>query len=66
MNQIIGQQFKQSTNTLFQNNQENSMAFINELVPEELKPTFDIEVFYDPRRTLFKQMSFYRDRKSVV
>lgn len=36
------------------------MAFINELVPEELKPTFDIEVFYDPRRTLFKQMSFYR------
>jgi hypothetical protein len=36
------------------------MAFVNELVPEEQKDKFDITVFYHPKRSIDKRISFYR------
>lgn len=36
------------------------MAFVNEPVPEEQKEKFDITVFYHPKRSIDKRISFYR------
>lgn len=47
MNQIIGQHFKQLTNTLFLSNQEGNMGFVNENATEKVVEKYNLkEVLY--------------------